>query len=90
LRENRSPRSRRTSAQASRGPDPRELRVLEALVIRSRGDLDPAELKAPGDLDHVPDGVEALEPDIALGLLILHELDAVGDQTRSEPANLVG
>jgi hypothetical protein len=72
------------------GHDARELRVLEALVIRSRGDLGPGNSRLPGDLDQVPVGVEALEPDIALGLLILRELDAVGDQARSEPTDLAG
>ncbi len=35
-------------------------------------------LRLPGHLDHVLVGVEALEADVGLGVLVIHELNAVG------------
>jgi hypothetical protein len=43
----------------------------------------------PGHLDHMPVGIEALEPDVGLGVLVLDELDAFGNHPRSEVSGLL-
>ena len=35
-------------------------------------------------------GIEALEPDVGFGVLVLDEFDTIGDQACSEPANFIG
>jgi hypothetical protein len=38
----------------------------------------------------MPVGIEALEPDVGLGVLVLDQLDAFGDHSRSEVSGLLG
>lgn len=47
-------------------------------------------LGLPGHLDHVPVGVQALEADVALGVLVLDELDGVGHKADPKCPDLLG